>query len=250
MRNGNCVNLLSKSHESFYWLGFLFADAHFSNSNRLNIAIHNKDIDHLIKLSNFLGGVKVSKVKNHDHSKISIMHSDVIKNLCEEYSISSNKTEFPVNLSKLSLVELFCIFVGFIDGDGSIGFQYKRKDIIIRIQCHSSWIENLKLMYPQAKIKINKQGYSLMTISNSSHIKEIKRRAIELNLPILSRKWDKIDLDFVSKYEKAKINHEKIEKLLEEGKSILDISKILSIKYTTIYMSIKRKKQCYENSIK
>ena len=250
MRNGNCYNLLSKSKESLYWLGFLLADGHFDNSNRLSIALHNKDIDHLRKLSRFLGGTKISKIKKHDHSKISIMHTEVISTLCEQYNIRSNKTIFPIDLSKLSSEELFCVSIGFIDGDGSIGFQYNRNDCIIRIQCHSSWIENLKLMYPQAKIKINTRGYSLVAISNSTHIKELKKRALEYNLPILKRKWDKIDLDFISRGERAKINYEQIEKLLNEGNSIMDISKTLSMKYTTVYMSIKRKNKNYENSTK
>ena len=242
MRKGNCNRLLEGSHESFYWLGFLLADAHFDNGKRLTISIQDRDDNHLKKLSIFLGDVPMSKDNRYNQNKLSIMHTDVISEICEKYSIIGNKTEFPVDISMLSEEQLLCLSIGFIDGDGSIGFQFKRKDVSIRIKCHSSWIDNLKLMYPQAKIKINNQGYSTANISNSIHVKELKKAAIKYDLPFMERKWDKIDLNFISKQEKSKSNYKEIEKLLTVGKSIMQISDVLSMKYRTVYMAIRRSK--------
>jgi DNA-binding CsgD family transcriptional regulator len=58
----------------------------------------------------------------------------------------------------------------------------------------------------------------------------------------MERKWDKIDLNFISKQEKSKSNYKEIEKLLTVGKSIMQISDVLSMKYRTVYMAIRRSK--------
>ncbi|NPV13032.1 MAG: hypothetical protein HPY57_14800 [Ignavibacteria bacterium] len=129
----------------------------------------------------------------------------------KKYNIQSNKTYNPPNLDSILDDKLFSLIIGFIDGDGSITKQFKRKDAILRIKCHSSWVfilqkfllhlyENYNGKIPS--VKINNQGYACFNITNSIILKNIKNKCLELNLPILKRKWDNIDLSRISRMEK------------------------------------------------
>lgn len=196
-RKCDLSKLLSKTNEAYYWLGFLFADGHFANNGRLKIVLSYKDLQHLIKLQKFLCIAKLNKpilIKGKKYFGISPMHVDVIKKLIQNYNISSNKTENPCNLNSLSKNELFCLSIGFIDGDGCIIKVYKRQDAFLRVKCHNAWENNLKLMFPFAQTKINNNGYVESRITNSKILKQIKLKALEFKLPILERKWNNINL--------------------------------------------------------
>jgi len=52
--------------------------------------------------------------------------------------------------------------------------------------------------------KINTQGYATLLIGNTETNKFLKQKTLELKIPILDRKWDKIDLKFVSRNVKSK----------------------------------------------
>lgn len=247
MKKGNCSRLLDDTLVSFYWLGFLLADGHFSSKNRITVSLSIKDLEHLRKLADFLDTeVKYATVKlqdrEHDQCKISVMHTSVIEKLKKKYNIQSNKTENPPNLESLSEEQLFACSIGFLDGDGSIGYQYQRKDCIIRIKCHSSWSNVLKNMYPSFSHSITTDGYAGSNLSNSIIIKDIKRKCIKLGLPTLNRKWDKIDLKLVGRTEISEDRKKNIHELLKQDYSILEICKILNLKYSTVYMIIKRNK--------
>lgn len=75
----------------------------------------------------------------------------------EKFGISYNKTyNPPKNLSNFKEDFLYCLLAGFIDGDGNI--QNKRKDFMLRIKVHNSWIDILnvfsKLICNEEKAKI------------------------------------------------------------------------------------------------
>jgi len=196
-------NLISGKPESFYWLGFLLADGSFDKRGRIKISLAIKDIGHLQKLQTFLNVENISITENRFGNKycnLQALDSKVSKVLIERYCISTDKTKNPPNLSQCNADELFCISVGFIDGDGHISNLKNRVDFQLQVKCHASWIENLKLMYPNANTRINKSGYALSIISNTEYLKDIKRRAQNLALPLMSRKWDVVDLNFESKY--------------------------------------------------
>ena len=50
--------------------------------------------------------------------------------------------------------------------------------------------------------KIDNSGYARIIFSNSVIIKYLKRFAIMYKLPVLQRKWDRVDLNYVGKLEK------------------------------------------------
>ena len=49
-----------------------------------------------------------------------------------------------------------------------------------------------------------------------------------------------IDLDYVGKYEQAKITFEKVKKLYEQNYPVKDICKILNLKEGLVYRDIKK----------
>ncbi len=49
----NLINLLDGSLESFYWMGFIFADGSIDKNGELAVEISKKDIKHLQKWSSF-----------------------------------------------------------------------------------------------------------------------------------------------------------------------------------------------------
>lgn len=242
IRKCDLYRLLDGSYESFYWLGFLMADGHFSNKNRLKIIIAEKDKDHLEKLQKFLNVERVSltEINGNKYLGFSAMDTYVISTLKAKYSIASSKTLNPCDISSLSGDQLFCLSIGFIDGDGCIDIQHKRVHAKLRIKCHSSWIDNLQYMYPESKIAINKQGYASASISDTTKLAELKQKAIDLNLPIMKRKWDIIDLAFKSKQQRTKNNMPIIVEMLELGYSQTYIGGLLGYSSSGLSTILKR----------
>jgi hypothetical protein len=182
----------------YYWIGFIMADGHISN-NRLKICLSIKDSEHLYKLSKEL---KLTPKIDRGNVCISFMNNRVIGELVDRFKIESNKTEHPCYIpNDLTIDQLKSLSIGFIDGDGSIKKQSGgRRGALIKIQCHSSWLSNLKKMF--LKSYINPNGYAQVYITRHKDCKDLKEFAIANSLPIMSRKWDKIDLTFKTKYEK------------------------------------------------
>lgn len=210
-RIGDASFLLDESNESFYWIGFILADGSINKGVRLTITLSRKDKTHLEKLAKRLN-IKTNDTEDvlngntYYQTTISIMHTDIFSKLTKKFMINQNKTINPPNSSvfeQLSNEELLSIFIGFIDGDGSIFKQYKRQDSRISIQIHSSWL-NLLLYFNNrlnlnGKVSINKSGYALLQISDFVSCKLIKEKMLLLNIPFLKRKWDNIDLNFYGK---------------------------------------------------
>lgn len=239
MKKCNLSKLLLETLETYYWIGFILADGHISKSTRLRVTLAKRDKNHLIKLQKFLN---VQELQENTQVSISGMDSKVIREFCNKFDIKSNKTYNPPNLSFIKNKDLlFALSIGFIDGDGCIDNQTNRSDCKLRIKCHSSWVNNLEFIY-NIKSKINNQGYAYINITNSILLKELKRKAIFLNLPILNRKWDKIDLSFVSKQEKGQINVLKVKEMLKNNIKKSDIAKNLNIGKSAISQIIKRNK--------
>lgn len=63
-RNKKLYKLLENSPEAYYWLGFLFADGHFTQSNRLVLSVSIKDKVHLERFIKFIGIQSHIKIKN------------------------------------------------------------------------------------------------------------------------------------------------------------------------------------------
>jgi hypothetical protein len=243
-------NLLSETNESYYWLGFLLADGHFSDKNRLSVVLSAKDTDHLTKFLNFLetdvelrefNNTSIWKgIKNtHPAASIKIMDTNTLQILKERYDIKSDKTHNPPKLKNLTNTQKFCLMVGFIDGDGSVQYQTGRTDCKISIKCHSTWKEILEYLF--GSCRINNAGYAYHCTADNEIIREWKREALKLNLPLMSRKWDKVDLQRVSKYRTAENWQSQAISLFNLGLSMKEICLKLDKKYTTVYQALARK---------
>jgi hypothetical protein len=90
-------------------------------------------------------------------------------------------------------------------------------------------------------VKINKQGYTDVTIGDSQILKKFKKKYFEnISFEPLHRKWDVIDLNYVGKYEQAKIIFEKVKELYEQNYSVKDICKTLNLTEGLVYKDIKK----------
>lgn len=235
--------LLDESLESYYWLGFLMADGHFSQSNRLTVCSAKKDSTHLEKFALYTN-TKINffnvKIKNKSYSQceVSVMDTETISVLKNKFSISNRKTENPPNLKQLKGNKLFAFKIGFIDGDGCITNQTNRSDVSLRIKCHQAWKDNLEFLFGNAKI--NNQGYAQVCISDNTKIRKIKKKALDLNLPLMERKWDKVNLCSTSRCENSKSNLQKIKILLNQNISQKEICKSLNLSPSAVSLTISR----------
>lgn len=239
-RKSDCSFLKENSLEFFYWLGFIVADGHISNC-RLKISLAKKDENHLNILANKLKTkIKHYTSNGHEQCAISVMDKTIICNLVDKYSIKSNKTEYPCNISQIKGDKLIAFKIGFIDGDGNIKNEWRRKDFSIRVKCHKNWLNNLKYMFPNENCYINNQGYSCITISNSVTCKELKKFSLDNKLPTLKRKWSIIDMNYVSKQELSKKRIVIVKEMLNKGISRKDIMKKINISSSGLSLLISR----------
>lgn len=203
--------LLEETNFNYYWLGFLMADGSFSVGGHSNLTckISIQDQDHLTILANYLNvNVSNQKAAYYDNYKcnpscsISISDSQNIIPIMNKFNITKRKTENPPNLNCLNSKEKFLsFFIGFIDGDGCITQNNKNVANMMRIQCHGNWLNNFKeiseKLYFYCQIKstfyIDNHGYAKFLIYRFNNLKKLKLELLNLTVPYLSRKWNKID---------------------------------------------------------
>lgn len=159
--------------------------------------------------------------------------------LRDKYKIKSNKTKFPVDISSLCEESLFCVMIGFIDGDGSVSLQTGRNDCKLSIKVHESWKDWLSYVYGR-EARINSKGYAFLSITDNTILRKWKMRLMLLNLPVMSRKWSIIDENTISRELTSKENLEKYKKDYTSGISVKDISIKYNKKYSTVYNSLLR----------
>lgn len=251
----NIKRLLSNELESFYWIGFIAADGHIEKNKRLSITLSIKDEEHLKKFYNYCSikswRKQFTKLNKKEYEYVSLSAQDTINvpKLVEKFDLKHNKTYYPPNINifkKLKNEELLAFIIGFIDGDGSIKYQPKRKDWCIRLKTHSSWLDILRLFQEticnKNTTKINNKGYASVIITDVPATIELKKFALENKLPILKRKWDKIDLDYKTFYQIANENKENIKRLAEQDKTMTEISKELGLSYSCVRQQIIKNK--------
>ena len=245
---GDLNKLLEETNEAYYWIGFLLADGSFCNG-RLKFSLSKKDSDQVYKFAEFINYTGTFS-KSDTAISIAVKDIDTVTQICKKFNIFPQKTyNPPKNLRKLNKDKLYCLLAGFIDGDGSIKNQNKRDDFFLRIKNHSSWKEVLELfselIVNKNCVKINSKGYAELTISNTKKLQEFKSKIISYNIPILKRKWDIINMDFVSKYTKAEETRNKVLKLLQQNVKQQDIAKICNTSPANVS---KIKKNYYEKN--
>lgn len=233
--------LLDESNEAYYWMGFILADGCLSN-NRLSITLSEKDSIHLQRLGEFLEYTGSYGSKNNH---LACKNSDIVPLIKEKFNIKDEKTyNPPESLAKFSDTQKLCMLIGFIDGDGNISHFSKRPDFFLRIKNHHSW-ENILKEFSQIitgsinNVKINNQGYAELQITNSTILQDLKSKMLKLNIPYMERKWDIINMNFISKYTTAEILRNKVLKLHNDGLSKKEISEKCNTSLSNTYKIIK-----------
>lgn len=241
-RFNNLKVLLEETPETYYWIGFLLADGHFDNGKRIIVGLSEHDRDHLEKFAKYIGYEgTISLVKKGPYSavRLSAMDTEVVGKLCEKFGIENNKTYNPPASLRWVSEDLFiCLMAGLIDGDGNITNFYKRNDAFIRIKQHKSWLPILReigeYFGESDRVKINKQGYAEVEITGFPKIRELKKKLLEYNLPLMDRKWGKIDIGLQTRYEKKEEMYHKIKELLNQKIKQIEIAKIVGVSKSTV----------------
>lgn len=211
--------LLEDTPKSYYWIGFLMADAHFSD-RRIQIGTSRKDLSHLLKFRSYIKSTnKIMKLKKEDHYRFKITSVNDVQKLKNKFNISSKKTYKPCNLQNIKNQDLmFSLVVGLIDGDGCVHKRKTKNYYQLSFNMHSSWVDNLNYIktflysyfkehnktlparirsafvyMPQDKTKTKKEyKLSYMGIYKKSLLQKLKIKAIKLDLPFMERKIGQI----------------------------------------------------------
>lgn len=224
-------NLINKTNEAYYWLGFIMADGHFSKTNRIQINLSTKDLEHLKLFAKF-----ISFKKELIKPSIDVGFNSIKNYLIDEFGITNEKTHYPCNLTKLSGDSFFSFIIGFIDGDGSINNKG-----YLSIVSHKNWLENIRSMLNEISYgrhygcKISKNGLVRGYITNIETMKAIKQKAIELKLPILERKWDRVKETKLSKKERSLKNMNECLELFSKGLSVKQIIDVTKLSRSQVY---------------
>ena len=192
--------------------------------------LKKSDGEHVHKFGNFVqytGSYGTSSISEYVACKDSV----IVPRIMDKFNITYKKTyNPPMHLNNLSKEYLYCLLAGFIDGDGNIQKQNKRNDFMLRIKNHSTWLPVLNLFSTlicgNEKAIINNQGYAQLTITDIKILQKLKKQILQYNLPLLKRKWDIIDMDFISKYTKAEDLRNKVIELLKQNVKQKDIALI------------------------
>lgn len=239
----NLNKLLDESNETYYWMGFLLADGHFSKSGQIQINLSEKDLEHLKKFSTF-----VEYKKELNKGSLYISDNNVFPLIVDKFNIVSDKTYNPSDISFITDYDLlFSLIIGFIDGDGSI-----TKKGYIHIKTHKSWVHNIEYMFSKLDlsnytVKINKEELAIGTISNIESTKRLRIKAEQLNLPILKRKWNNVDLTKLSKKEKTQQYEDECYRLFHKGLKPKEV--ICKTKYSSSFV-YKTYNKCKRQAIK
>lgn len=231
-RKCDLSKLLEETPEAYYWIGFLLADGHFQDG-RVHFHLALKDSEQVKNFANFIKWRGNFEDRGELGIGVAAKHTEVIEELCKKFDIKQNKTYNPPKTILNHNKELLkYLLIGFIDGDGNIENQYKRKDCFIRIKVYKSWNKILKefcelVGYDTKHVKLNKQDYCELCFSDSKIITELKKKSNIL--PVLERKWGKVDENYTSRYSTSKILKEKIINMLNDGVKNKDICNELKI---------------------
>ena len=206
-RHGDLYPLLSGSLESFYWIGFLFADGWLSKEGHLVCQLAIKDEQHLAKLATFLH-TEVHHIKK-GAIRVAVRDTVVANQIRVKFDWHHHKTDHPPTLDFISTNDqVVAFFAGYTDGDGSIS----KNGCSIRFQVHRTWMDLLNKLIPKLARAIGHtkplpiarlapkfckstgkiHQYTLIDIRGIELLESLNSRVRVLQLPILTRKWNRI----------------------------------------------------------
>lgn len=151
-----------------YLIGFFIADGHFS-SNRLSVTLSSKDDIFLREVSKYLLNEDVVKkrvYRGNEISSLSVMDTDTIHQLRNRFLITNNKTVEPPSVRKLTQDQLTALYIGFIDGDGHLGFRVDNGNSYYSIKIHKNWEAFLTQLTEHFYGIVNKQPPKVFLVNN------------------------------------------------------------------------------------
>lgn len=236
--------LLEDSIETFYWIGFILADGCVTN-NKLVVDLSCLDKEHLYKLATYLKTINVINRTSKNRQYVRINCRDIINlpKICNKFDLKTKKTYNPPNKFEFSKDLLLSMFIGYIDGDGSIQTYKNRKDFILKFHIHSSWrdwlIKFQNLLESELNLKlpspiITKAGFCSWVISQTKVLIFLKKFIIKNNIPALERKWIKVNENFISKFDISKDRKEKFLSLQKDNLSRKQIASIIGCSLTHV----------------
>jgi len=251
-RLANLKILLEDTNETYYWIGFIMADGHIHNSRRLKICLSIKDREQLDKFKKFIDyseDLTIRNNKGHYNISISVMDTKYLKMLCDKFDIKHNKTYNQCDIKKIKNDKLLLsLMIGFIDGDGSIKNQTGRKDFRLNIKCHKSWKENLEYILNtiiritgvdcKTVVKHTKcRRYSLINVTNSTALKKLKQEMLKLKIPYMKRKWDIIDENYETFYERKQKHFKQFLEIFKNNPKmkVKDLAETMNLSEECIY---------------
>ena len=83
----------------------------------------------------------------------------------------------------------------------------------------------------------------VFTIRDNFLLKELKKEAIRMGLPIMSRKWDKINLNYIAEREQTPIIMKLIKEMYNKGMSKKEIIKETGYTASRVGWAIKKIKK-------
>ena len=240
--------LLLNTPESYYWIGYLLADGHFQN-NRIIFSQNGEDkisVENFVKYIEGTTKIKYTNNIDEDKAKFWISSKTIIPKITEKFNINPNKTYCPPDVKifeDMDIDLLAYLFIGFVDGDGCIQKNIKNEGVKIHILIHSSWLDILKIFEKRlfeltGYSKIDKDGYARLIITRSDLLRKFKRKYFnDIDFEPLHRKWDKIDINYISKSE---MSFNQIKKLYNLGYKPKEICKELNYTLEKVYYHIKK----------
>ena len=196
-----------------YWLGFIYADGYLiynekSRNYECSIQLQAGDLAALQDLNNRLGGIHHIEFRHREHKilsnpKISITDSYTLRIFSKElvqdlmrHNVLPNKTRktnYPIVKKEL----FFDFLRGYIDGDGCIYYNTKRKALAVHItSAHQEVFRYIKFtLYNDYNISSNiysetSKKYRIMITGKNAMqlLKYIYKNTTE---PLLERKYNK-----------------------------------------------------------
>lgn len=230
--------LIEDSITNWYWYGFISGDGNFSK-DYLRITLENSDYTHLEKLSL----ITSSKLQRKQfYTTLCVGDKNNMQELKDKIGVfDNNKTVNSINFPSTEDDYLFSFIIGLIDADGCIEIR-NGKAAQLKIELYHTWYDNLlkiSIFFKQyldieSKVLINKRNYALFRISGHKNILKIKKKAQELNIDYLNRKWNNI-LEDTTGCNFFKELKPQILKLYKKGDNLHKISKILNINYHSLF---------------
>lgn len=202
--NHNYFDVIDNSNKA-YWLGFLYADGHVSDTGALHLQLQGRDIkvlEDLKKSLGYNGPIKLRQVKGKDYYGLRIWSVGICSAL-NKLGINRNKTKEP-NIPDIDEKFYKDFLRGLIDGDGCIYTKRKEKskmiscvNILVHEKCVPKVIRMIECIVPNFTCSIGNHH-------RTSYLKILAITGNRQTFKILKTIYFGAEIYLIRKYEKYK----------------------------------------------